>query len=424
MNYKLRAKQLIAALLVLIPCETSLAQKSISLEKSFEQAVQFHESLPMAEQDIQKAKAQYTQVLGGVTPRISAGFTEQLQEKVSTPGGGATANFTRFSTPQTYIGLTQPLFHGLIELYGLKYNRSLQEQLTAQKKEALRLLFIDVASAYYNAASVERSIQTIQTVLNIMDQQTHEYKHWLDLGKIRQSQSVRLDAEIAILRADLENLKGNRIVAYEILEFLTGLHPHPPVNLSNPMQQKIQPLEHYLDMAKSRPDVLVAKHNVQMQDYNKKMAVGALYPSADVAANLYPYRAGIQQNINWDVRFVVDVPVLNLTNFGKIKESKSELTKSKLALSLKQRTAENHIKTSYITLQSSVKEFQRYSHAADLTYKSYSLHRSDLDHGLVNQFEVLEAQKTWLNSLLSRDRAEVQVWQNVVSLIAASGVLP
>lgn len=407
---------------LIIGCvQTAVASpsKSVTLQECLDQAAQYHESLPLADLDIQKTKAQFTQIVGAVSPKISAGLAETLQERIRTTG--TAANFTRFSTLQTQIGVTQPIFHGLIEFYAMKKNKVLLQQKQTQLDETRRMLYLDVASAYYNAAAIDRAIQTTQMMLNIMDRQTVEYSHWLDLGKIRQSESVRLDTEIAILKASLENLKGNQKIAYEILKLYTGWSPHPSVKLQNPIQHKIQPLSFYIEQVAQRPDIKAAKQDVIMAEHSKSMAYGSLFPQADFAANLYPYRQGIQQNINWDVRFQVGLPLLDVSTHGKIKESKIDLQRSKLALQLKQRVAENNTSAAYLALQSSVNEYHRHHTAADLAYKSYSLHLSDLDHGLVNQFEVLESQKTWLQTMIQRDQSEVEVWQNTVNLMAVSG---
>lgn len=398
------------------------ADTKTNLQSCFEQALLHHESLPLKEQDIIQARARYQQTLGAVFPKVSVSAYESFQEKVVNPN--VSGDFLRSHSQQVSIGVTQPLFHGLMEFYGLKANLADKRQQIFLKEDAKRALYEDVAEAYYQVALIERMIATDARVLSVMRGEHKELDAWFKIGKIRASELVSQKTEIAILEAEIEKLKGERLVAYEMLAFLTGLNPQPQIMVTNPLSEKIQSLDYYESQVTNRSDLLAAKELVVMKKNTVKAKKGAFWPALDFEGNYYPYREGIEKDISWDATFSFDLPIFNLSNLGKVKEAKSQLVQSKLTLSEQERQALSDVKQTYALLKSNLSSFSAYHKAANLAEQNVQLKRVDTRLGLATQIDFLQAQKTWVEALRERDAAEVDVWLNSALLKAQAGIYP
>lgn len=395
---------------------------TMDLKTCFEQALLHHESLPLAQKDIDQARARYMQILGAVLPKVNVAAYEQFQEKVSIPG--VNSDFIRSRSQQLSVGVTQPLFHGLIDLYGLKMNLADQRQKSQLKQEAIRGLYQDVATAYYQVALIERAIATNSRILGVLRGEQNELDEWFKLGKIRESDLVSQKTEIAMLEAGIEKLKGQRNAAYEMLSFLTGVSPQPQIALKSPLSEKIQNVEYYISQTATRSDVMAAKEQITMSKNTVKMKKGALLPQIDFSANYYPYREGLQKDVDWDATFSLDMPVFNFTNFGAVKEAKSQLEQNKIKLSEQQRLAASEIRKTYALLKSDISRLAAYNKAANLAEQNCNLKRVDLQLGLATQFDLLQSQKTWIEALRERDAAEVDAWLNQATLKAQAGMYP
>lgn len=409
--------------LVLPIMALSATAKTVTLRDCYQLAVKNSETASIADEDIQQVRAQYQQVIGAITPQVSLSAAEMLQEKVATTDAFSTT-FNRFSTPGVAISLTQPIFHGFIDLYGLRSKKAELKEKGFLKKEAMRNLFQDVASTYYSIATLERSIQTTHLILSALYEQSSEINHWWKLGKIRESELATHKASIAILEAGLEKMRGERKVGYEVLSYLTGVDTPLAIILENPLDKKILKVTDYLNAASGRSDVQAAKQRLQQAKEGVRMAKGKLYPELDVDANYYPYRTGVQENVDWDVTFSLSLPVFNLTNLGKIKEAKSIQVQSQLQEKQRQRLAESEIKQAHTALVSSLAQLKKFQNAATLAGKSYHLNYQDYHLGMATQLDVLMARQSWFETLQERNAAEVQTWLHWINLQTSAGVFP
>lgn len=397
--------------------------KTVTLRQCYQLAVKNSETAKIADEDINQVRAKYQQVLGAIIPQVTLGAAEMLQEKVATTNAFSTT-FNRFSTPGVAVTLTQPIFHGFIDLYGLRSKKAELKEKEFLKQEALRNLFQDVASTYYSIATLERSIQTTNLILSALYEQSTEMNHWWKLGKIRESELAAHKTSIAILEAGLEKMRGERKMGYEVLSYLTGTEASLAIVLENPLGKKPLKVTDYINAASGRSDVQAAKQRSQQAKEGVRMAKGKLYPGIDVEANYYPYRTGVQEDVDWDVTFSLALPVFNLAHLGKIKEAKSIKVQSQLQEKQMQRVAESEIKQAHAALTSSLAQLKKFQNAATLAGTSYNLNYQDYHLGMATQLDVLMARQTWFETLQECNAVEVQVWLDWINLQTSAGVFP
>jgi len=414
-------------LINLLAGRQGIAAETMTLKQCFEAALTYSENVAISREEINIAKARYIQALGEVLPKINLEFSELLQDpqdNAANAGNDVGSTFTRLSRPELRLNFTQSIFRGLQEFQAIKISKLDRKRRELLLKDAERLLFQDVAVAFLTVALTEMDIRTSEKIIGVSRSQVDDIRKRVDLGKSRQSEGTEQLADLALLEADLEKQKGERRIAYEMLSFLTGRVPQPQISVKNPMDQEQQPLAFFTAAAESRVDVQAARDASEIARRNVKVQQGDLLPKADVSANVYPLRVGFQSGIDWDTEFRMTMPLFNGVTIGNIKEAKSLFKQSQFEAEEKRRIAIHETKRNYEAFESSRAQLVKYRRAAAISEKSYREQNSDFRLGLLDNFDVLQSQRTWFTALRQRDLAEAQLWIDWFRLLSSAGVMP
>lgn len=400
------------------------APAALNLSDCYDLALTRSTSVAISEIDIRRARERYMQALGGILPRLEVGAAELLQDTSSVDttrtGGFQTI---RTSQPTVAVTMTAPLFQGLKEFSAIRATRGDRELQKENLKEAKRLLYLDVAQAFYTVIKVERDItRTIQTI-RVARERSRELIERVRLGKARQSESAIQKTDLAVLMAELANLRGQKNVAFEMLAFLTGLSPHPPVR-DDSGRKKTRPLGAYLAALAERPDLKAAEMQSEIAAAKKGVARASLLPSVDMEANYYPYRTGYLEDVRADVTFTMKLPLFDLASIGEFKESRSVAKQAELQVEATRRESAAEVRQAYVSHQASRTKLAKYETAVMRAAESYRLIRDDYSLGLVTNLEVLAAQKIWVDTMALRDDALVAERLSFAELEASAGMAP
>lgn len=405
---------------------TGAAAETLDLPTCYQLALERSQTVAIANEEIVQAQARFQQALGSILPHVTFTVKETLQDPASNAGttNSFQQTFTRLSTPETDFKLTQPLFRGFQELTALKISKIDQKQQALRKQDAERLLFLDVATAYLTVALIERDISTTRQIIAVSRKQLGTLKERIALGKNRDSEGALQETNLSLLEADLEKRLGDKKVAYEMMSFLTGLDPQPPLDLRAPMLQSLQPVDSYLVEGGARPDLQADIQGIGIAKGRVKFEKGALLPHADFEANYYPYRVGFLRDIQWDAQFSLSVPVFNFETLGNIKDAQSKAKQAEYKAEEKRRRIIDEIKKSYEAYQSSRLQWKKYSEATQKAQHSHQLQLNDFSLGLINALDVLQSQQTWFEAMRQRDTSEIQAYLNWVKLQISAARLP
>lgn len=411
------------------PKATQSSSSKISLRECYELSVKYMETVQISDQEIQVAKARFSEVLGEIIPRVRIFATEFLQDDhANTPTGTTTGQvvntFTRFSRPEVGVNVTQNLFRGFREITAMRLAKTDERMQGYNKEDVERLLYEDVAVAFYTVMQAEQDVASNQKVIKAYKDRILELNKRIELGKSRESEVLAQESDLGILEGTIERDKGRVIVAYQMLSFLTGLDPHPRIQWDDPSKYVLKPLPEYTALAEGRADVMSSKMAVDMAKGKVKYDKGALLPDAGADFNAYMYRVGFQENIFWDANFRLNVPVFNWSTYGLIRESKAKALQSELQLQLLKRQAVRDIKNAYERYSASMIEYQKYFSAAQKSDASYRQQIQDYNMGLINNLDVIYAMNTWLVAVRQRDDSKVRLLANWVSLHVTSGIKP
>lgn len=401
------------------------AATDLTLEDCYQNAKNYSEVVKISEQEIEVARAQFQQALGDILPLISFRASEFLQDSSRQSSDGSVGQtFTQFSRPDIHVNATQTLFRGLKEITALKLSKVNTRRAQFLKKDVERLLFQDVATGFYTVVIVERNIATTKEIIGVVQKRIRELDRRIELGKSREGELTQEQSLLALLQADLERLVGQKAVAYQMMSFLTGLKPMPPIAWKNPVPQTTRNLEYFNSQISNRPDLQAAYQEVLLAKGNTKLVRGDFFPTIQAEANAYALRSGFQKGILWDAEFRFEVPVFNYTNFGRLKEAKVQAKQAVMEAENQRRIALDQVAQAYDKWQSSKAQFEKYRKAVKLAYRNFNLQTEDFNIGRAENLDVLTAQRTWLEAMDQRNRTEVQAWLDWTTLQVVSGVMP
>lgn len=414
-------KKIILTFLICITTTFSTlnAETPLTLQKAYEVALSYNEKIKISDQEIDRASARISQALGHILPRVSFIASETIQDPLPASFDSSLTSNTR---PAATFNATQPIFHGLKDFQAIRAFSSLKKSNQYLLENAKRELFKDVAAAFLDLTATNKDLQTTEQMLRVMKEELSSLKVREKIGKVRTSERVRQESDVALLEANYEKLKLQKIVVGEELSFLTGLPASTEIDSHNLVPQALESLEAYLEKSKSRPDILAQAENEKSIKSLVKVEAADLYPQIDFAANYYAYRTGYQKDIKWDMMFKLNFTLDPFTEVAEMKEAKVNFHQASLQYDENLKNAQKEVMQSYAQAKSYLMQAKKFRVAANLAGESYRLQKADGTSGLVNELDILTSQRTWMQVLQNANEAEVNAMRAYLNLLLKSGV--
>ena len=377
-------------------------QKLLSLENCLELAGKKSEVLKIEIERQKQAVFRLNQARGAVLPAI-----DYIYLKTYRDSAGGLYNSEQADSKFT---LTQPLFNGFKNIYGIKAAKSLLVKEELLYKVIYKDFEASVTQSFYSVIQLQTDILNIQNMEKLMQDRIADLNERVRLGKSRESEVLVVESQIATLKAQEENQKGNLANALEALSFLTGIDSSELNIVDDSSQiQSVEIIDNYLVKAKNRPEIEAAKQDVLFQTNAVSAAKGSHLPSLDLDGSYYTNRSGSLSSSNWEALFTLDMPLFQGGIIkGKINEENSLLNQAKDNLSLIEREAFSLVKKYYQAAVSSTRQVSAYKDAYEKAEKSYQIQLKDYRFGLVNNLDVIQAMITMLDAKRNYDKALVQ----------------
>lgn len=404
------------------------AQGVIDLDNCFLMAVRHSESLQMKDELINQAAAKFKQALGTALPQITFKANELIQDvpasDVAANPGGISTTFLRRSTPYTQLNLTQPIFSGFKEFRAIAAGRAMQSRTKHEKMRAAQLLYQDVAQSFYAVIQLQNDMGILQRQRGTLARRVNELRERVTVGRSRASEITSAEAQLANTDASLAETRGTVAVAWEMLEFLTGLEPSS--SLHDPFStQRGESIDHFLSKSDVREDVLAAQDAITEASNTVGVAKSGHYPNVALSANYYPYRVGFYNQIKWDTTFTLSLPIFTGgTVTAQVKEAESKLKASTLNEQLSRRQSEKDIRSAYSTWKSGLDQAAAYARASAKNRANFEAQRADYQNNLVPNLEVMQALANWQDSERRANQLKFQSRLNYVQLLVAAGMIP
>lgn len=270
--------------------------------------------------------------------------------------------------------------------------RAEKKQRTHEKTRAEQLLLVDVANAFYLLLEQHEDLETLGTTRTTLLERMEELKEREKLGRSRPSEVVSAEAQLRRVEAEIERVRSQKVIARQLLEFLTGRDPIEEITDSEPSLPSLETEEKHLTKAGKRPDVQAAEEAWRAAQKKVSVARGALFPTVALEGNYYVERAGAAEDVNWDVALKVDAPIFQGGDHaGAMKEATARERQAKLQYQKAERAASLDIRDATARLKAAVARSAALEKAMKASEEDYRFQVEDYRLSLVNNLDVLQA---------------------------------
>jgi outer membrane protein len=399
----------------------------LTLRECHEMALHRSESLALSGEELVRVQTQYEQLVGAVLPYVAFRGSLTRQERARAGGGGSVERtFIDHQRTQYQVTAHQPIFSGLREFYAIREKNLLYEAKEHELRHARLLVFADVADAFYAILQIDRDLATTSDSLRLAQERLEELVQRNRAGISRRSEVLAQEAEVASIQAGLERLKGALAVAWEALQFLTGLPSPRKLSDLLPEPGELPPVQTYLLRAQAdRQDLRALERRISAADQAVGVARADYLPALDLDANYYTHREGFNKPIDWDVVLALEIPVFEGgVAQARMREARSNVRSARFELERLRREIALQINRAYADVKALQSELGSLEKAVASAQENYEIVQAEYRRNIVTNIEVLASFNTLQQARLRRDRARYQAKLAAIRLEVQSGTLP
>lgn len=380
-------------------------------------SVEHTERLASRYENLEQAKAERQQAVGAYAPHVYLDSSKGIW--------GPTANSSGVSL---YFHGTQNILTGMNEIAAIQGAKSLIHQREDELRFDAQRLLLDVARSYYGVLQLEESLRSEQTNNDLSQKMLKEQRLFRSQGRIRQSDVLSAEAQLAGSDANLVAIQDDLEQARQQLALLTGMEETRPLAGEDPASFPEVPLslDSALKQASQRPDVLAAEANLKYEKSLLLAAEGGFAPTLSAQGDVILHRQGNPLNApKWDAYLNASLPIFTGgQTLGKIREAKSRVRQAELQSRQTLRTAREEIRQAFTAYQNAVKQDTAYQSALQASEKSHQAQAEDYRLRLTNIVEYLQSQNSLEQARLNAARSRYQWRIQRVWLGVATGAWP
>lgn len=396
---------------------------ALTLDEYYDAALHRSESLANQAELIRQAEERYNQARAAVLPSVNGTASRFWQDPI--PAGNSSTSLSPNQQSLVALNVTQPIFRGFREYAGLRQTKALVGAQNEDFYNARRQLFRDVSQNFYDILTVEQDLRNLEEEIRQNSVRAAELRGRVRIGRSRTSEVLTVESTISTLQAQTEQLRAQLRIAREAFAFLSGLESGMTLNDAEVAPETLEPLADYLERLKARPDIKAAQQRLAAAEENVAIARGAKLPSVDLSGNYYLDRSGALQDVNWDVRLSLTVPLYAGGGLeSKIREAASQRTQADLAVSQVSRQAEQELRSAYQAAELDRAQLDALTRATDTAKRNYESQTREYRLGLVTNLEVLQALTAYQENQRALDRARFTAKLDYLKLQAAAARRP
>ncbi len=381
-----------------------------------------NEDVATARESVVQAEENYSIAKAALFPSVNL-IASLTRQDVPTVGIGSAISPAEQRALR--LNLSQPLFRGFREYAGLRQQSVLSKAAKSNREQAELQLYLDVSDLFFQLMLARREFEAFQQELDANQRRRAELLRFRKLGRSRATDLLSLDANLATLEAQLEQVSNTLKASETAFKLLTGIDPAQVELLPPTVPSSLPPVDQYLQKLSSRPDLLALEQNATAADEGIKMARGGHWPSLDLNGNYYFQRPGVLQDVKWDIQLALTFPIFQ---GGAISSQTAQAVslhqQAELALDRARREAKRQIETWYLSVLSDRIQVQKQNRSVQAWKSSQEALQRDYALGVVNNLEVLQSLTNLSVARRNLARAEVQLHQDFVRLKVSTGEKP
>lgn len=409
---------LVWSLLTLL--SSSWAAVPEELRRYHELAMAQSETLQMAKSRQQQAEERKSQALGTLFPNLNARYTYTEID----PPPGVRGPFTRINQYSALVNLNQPIYRGAA-VAAYQYTKD-DIKLQARLAEQTGLgLWQEVALAYYSTWIARNDYTSLSKLRDFSDERVKELKERVRVGRSRKGELNQAEAQLRAVDAQLAQAQRAVSENEERLAFLTGRPQSPNFGPMPAPVLKTAALDSYLTQARSRPDLLAKRQEIDLTERLVDNAKAGHHPTIDFNSNYYFERTGILQDSEWDIGVAVNVPIFQGgTVQGQVREQVEKKREVILGYERLKREIDRDIRILWHNSTALDKVVSDLRDSLEKARATYEANKRDYAYGLVTNLDVLLSMNQFIETKQSYERAVIEKELTTIQITLATGVTP
>ena len=393
----------------------------MTLDEAYRMTLRRAEVTAISEEQLNQAREAHAQARGSFFPTLNFNANYQRQDQGDT-GSSATRAFAKTDQTTLRIAGRQPIFQGLAEYAGLSQAKSLTKASEADLINARRLLFNELADAYYLVLSNEKELANLTELEKPAERRREDLEARRRIGRSRPAEVLQLTTQLQQLTAQKAAAEGQLAAARHTLAFYTGVEASEPTDKAAAMGGAVAPLSSYVKESGLRPDVRAAAFRAEAAGSAIGVARAGHFPTLDVMGNYYIKRPGVLENTKWDLTVSFTMPLFQ----GGVVSAQTAAAaavarQADLSESRAQRLAELEARRSHELLTAFDRQLEALSASVESAERNYEIQSKEYRMGLVSNLEVIQALNSLTEARRAYDRTRYQRKSEFVKLEAAVG---
>lgn len=407
-----------ASVLAAAAAEETQKQK-ITLESAFKTAIKNTGGESIKKSKITQILSEIDQIKGNYYPNVSLAGNYLNQDP-----SGSSREFTIDGQSYARINIAHSIYTG--EKYPLQI--SILNNTKLMNKYDLILyyvnLYLDVSRSFYDVKIFEQDVKNIEITISLTRDRIAELQKLSKIGKSRKGEVLTAEAQLAVYESQLEEAKGQLIVAKERFSFVTGLDKSAELSDSEDFIPAPEELEYYLSSANKHPYINILETELTAKKDNIKLIKTDYLPEVIFTGNLYALRGSgsSSRDSRWDIGIGLILPIYEGGIIqARINEITEIIREKEFFLGEQKRRITTEIKQSYYKVTSIVSRIKILEKAVKATDQNYQEQIKDYRNSLVTNLDVIQALNIFQESKKALDKTKLQAmsaWAELKSAVA------
>jgi len=382
-----------------------------ALDDLEEQALAANQNLAAAAARLQEARALQQATRAGLFPTIDAGFGP-TREKVSPasqlqPDGG--------NIPAQTLWRAQATASYEVDLFGrvsdaVRASRAESEQSAALLRSVQLSLQADVAANYFKVRELDAELQVYAQNVSLREQALKLVQSKFGAGDIAELDVARAKAELATARSDAMTAERQRATAEHSLAVLLGKAPSEFSMASNPLRPVQIRIPPGLPSAllERRPDIAAAERAMAAANARVGVAKAAYFPALSITGAAGFESATLADLFKWSSRAFILGPLagtaLTVPIFdggrraGNLANARAVFDEDVAKYRQQVLQAFQEVEDNLSDLRILEQQVQTQDEAVQASSRAATISRTQYREGAVNYLDVIDAERTVLQS--------------------------
>ena len=408
----MKKKTLSLILLFFICGLTAFPQSSqMTLPECIQYAERNNPTLQSASLDVDVAEIRLKQTRLQMAPVVTANAGQNF---------GYSHGSEQFSINGNYsINAGIDIFNGLNTYNSIKQSQVQLTQAQLQAEQQKNTVRIQIIRSYLTILMNQEMLEYQRNVLESSRQQVAEGEQKYKVGQILESDYLMLQAQYL---ADSTNMENTMIAIdneYVALRNYLNMSRNQSLTVVTPDSTRlaasmtVPELDEVLRRAFDYlPDVKISRNNVEIAEYDVKIAKSGYYPSLSASAGIGTgYNAaygngndgltsGLYKGLNESIGLNLSIPIYKQSSVrNNVKIKNIQVQQAELALKNTEETVTREIEAYHLDLKKAYNNYQLSELQKSAYYSNYMTYNQRFQYGAITTVDLLQQQTNYLNIL-------------------------